>query len=77
MQSFNPSSFSAAGFESAICHVPVLSVSVLGAVGALSSLGEGQSVLKLIWPEVLHNYPSVVLNCWLLGVIVMLSGCTV
>lgn len=35
---------------------------VLGAVGTLSSPAEGQSVLKLIWPEVLHNYPFVVLK---------------
>lgn len=35
MQSESPNSCCAAGFESAICHVPVLSVIVLGAVGAL------------------------------------------
>lgn len=62
MQSLSPSSCSAGGFESAICHVPVLSVIVLGAAGALSSPAEGQSVLKLIWPEVLWNYPFVVLK---------------
>lgn len=62
MQSISPSSSSPAGFKSAICHVPVLSVIVLGAVGTASSPAEGQSVLKLIWPEVLHNYPFVVLE---------------
>lgn len=62
MQSISPSSHSAAGFESAICHVPVLSVIVLGAAGALSSLPEGRSILKLIRPEVLHNYPFVLLK---------------
>lgn len=62
MQSESPNSCSAADFGSAICHVPVPSVIVLGAVGTLSSPAEGQSVLKLIRPEVLHNYPFVVLK---------------
>lgn len=62
MQSLSPSPRPAVGFESAICHVPVLSVTVLGAVGTLSSLAEGLSVLKLIWPEVLSNYHFVVLQ---------------
>jgi len=62
MQSVSPSSCSAAGFESAICRVPVLSVIVLGAAGALSSLAEGHSVLKLAWPEASRNYPFVVLK---------------
>lgn len=62
MESISPSSHSAPGFESAICHVPVLSVIVLGTAGTLSSPAEGQSILKLIWPEVLHNYPFVVVK---------------
>lgn len=62
MQNESPNSCSAADFGSAICHVPVPSVIVLGAVGTLSSPAEGQSVLKLIRPEVLHNYPFVVLK---------------
>lgn len=62
MRSVSPSSCSAAGFESAICRVPVLSVIVRGAVGALSSPAEGQSVPKLIWPEVLRSYPFMVLK---------------
>lgn len=62
MPSESPNSCSAADFGSAICHVPVLSVILLGAVGTLSSPAEGQSVPKLIRPEVLHNYPFVVLK---------------
>lgn len=83
MHSVSPSS-AAAGLESALCHVPVLSVTVLGAAGALSSLAEGQSALKLLWPKVLHNYPFVVVRLvaswlcshafWLHGLITWKNG---
>lgn len=47
----SPSPRPAVGFESAICHVPVLSVVVLGAAGTRPSPAEGLPVLELIWPE--------------------------
>lgn len=63
MQSVYPSAAAAAaGLESALCHVPVLSVTVLGAAGTLLSLAEGQTTLKLLWPKVLHYCPFVVVR---------------